>query len=116
MASTSKTSAELLADFVYETDYDDLPEEAIKMSREMVLDQLGVELACSVLEWNKKVLKYVEDLAVASDQSTIPVFPTKDQAIDYAQRACFRSGEVRIFDSRGNIERVIPFDDTNRKL
>jgi hypothetical protein len=46
-----------------------------------------------------------------------PVFPKKDHAIDYAQsRASFRSGEVRIFDSTGNIERVIPFDDANRKL
>jgi hypothetical protein len=28
-----------------------------------------------------------------------PVFPKKDQAIDYAQgRACFRSGEIRILD------------------
>ena len=46
-----------------------------------------------------------------------PVFPKKDHAIDYAQgRACFRSGEIRIFDSRGNVERVIPFDDANRKL
>ena len=46
-----------------------------------------------------------------------PVFPDKDQAIDYAQnRACFRSGEVRIFDSTGNVERIIPFDDANRKL
>ncbi len=46
-----------------------------------------------------------------------PVFPEKDHAIDYAQsRACFRSGEIRIFDSRGNVERVIPFDDANRKL
>ena len=46
-----------------------------------------------------------------------PVFPNKDQAIDYTRnRACFRSGEVRIFDSGGNIERVIAFDDANRKL
>jgi hypothetical protein len=46
-----------------------------------------------------------------------PVFPTKDQAIDYAlQRACFRSGEIHILDSTGNVERVIRFDDTNRKL
>ena len=46
-----------------------------------------------------------------------PVFPEKDQAIDYAQnRACFRSGEVRILDSSGNVESVIPFDDVNRKL
>jgi hypothetical protein len=29
-----------------------------------------------------------------------PVFPKKDQAIDYAQnRACFRPRELRIFDS-----------------
>jgi hypothetical protein len=46
-----------------------------------------------------------------------PVFPKKDQATDCAQnRACFRSGEVRIFDSNGNVECVIPFDDANRKL
>jgi len=31
-----------------------------------------------------------------------PVFPKKDQAIDYAQnRACFRSGEVWVFDATG---------------
>ena len=35
-----------------------------------------------------------------------PVFPKKDQAIDYAlQRACFRSGELRIFDSTGSNSR-----------
>lgn len=46
-----------------------------------------------------------------------PVFPKKDHAIDYAQnRACFRSGQVRIFDSTRNVERVILFDDANRKL
>ena len=45
-----------------------------------------------------------------------PVFPEKDQAIDYAQgRACFRSGEIRILDSTGNVERVIPFDETDRR-
>jgi hypothetical protein len=28
-----------------------------------------------------------------------PVFPEKDQAIDYAEtRACFRSGEIRVLD------------------
>jgi len=31
-----------------------------------------------------------------------PVFPEKDQAIDYPQnRASFRSGEIRILDSTG---------------
>jgi hypothetical protein len=46
-----------------------------------------------------------------------PVFSEKCDAISYAQeRACFRSGEIRVLDSGGNVERVIPFDDTNRRL
>jgi hypothetical protein len=46
-----------------------------------------------------------------------PVFLQKDQAIGYAQtRACFRSGEIRILDSTGKIERTIAFNETNRKL
>jgi hypothetical protein len=46
-----------------------------------------------------------------------PVFPEKGQAIDYAQnRACFRSGEIRVLDSMGNFERIILFDDATRKL
>jgi hypothetical protein len=50
-------------------------------------------------------------------QGVEPVFLEKDQAINYAQgRVCFRSGEIRILDSTGNFERVIPFNDTNRKL
>jgi hypothetical protein len=46
-----------------------------------------------------------------------PVFPEKDQAINYAQgRACFRSGEIRILDSTGNVERTIAFNESDRKL
>jgi hypothetical protein len=46
-----------------------------------------------------------------------PVFPTKDDAISYAQgRARFRAGEIRVFDSSGNVERTIAFSEANRKL
>jgi hypothetical protein len=46
-----------------------------------------------------------------------PVFPRKDQAIDYAQnRACFRSGEIHVLDSTGKIERTIAFTEADRKL
>lgn len=46
-----------------------------------------------------------------------PVFPKKDQAIGYAQnRACFRSGEMHVLDSRGKLERTIAFSEANRKL
>ena len=46
-----------------------------------------------------------------------PVFLDQEQAIDYATgRACFRSGEIRILDSRGAVARVIPFTKTDRRL
>jgi hypothetical protein len=46
-----------------------------------------------------------------------PVFLDQEQAIDYATgRACFRSGEIRILDLRGAVERIIPFSEADRKL
>jgi hypothetical protein len=46
-----------------------------------------------------------------------PVFLNQEDAIDYATgRACFRSGEIRVLDSSGNVERIIPFNDVGRKL
>jgi hypothetical protein len=46
-----------------------------------------------------------------------PVFLKKRQAIDYAEtRACFRSGEIRVLNASGKLERTISFDDSNRKL
>ncbi len=46
-----------------------------------------------------------------------PVFPEKDQAINYAQNgASFRSGEIRILDSTGKVERTIHFSEADRRL
>jgi len=46
-----------------------------------------------------------------------PVFLNQEQAINYATgRASFRSGEIRILDSSGNVERIIAFNETERKL
>ncbi len=46
-----------------------------------------------------------------------PVFPTKDDALAYAQtRAQFRTGEIRVLDSTGNLERTIAFNEADRKL
>ncbi len=57
-----------------------------------------------------------ENLAAILNGLSI-VFPEKRQAINYAEnRGSFRPGEIRILDSSPNVERVIPFDDTNRKL
>ena len=41
-----------------------------------------------------------------------PVFPEKDQAINYARnRACFRPGEIRVLDSTDNVECTIAFSE-----
>jgi hypothetical protein len=41
-------------------------------------------------------------------QASSPVSPTKQDVISYAQgRACFRSGEIRILDTSGNVKRAI---------
>ena len=46
-----------------------------------------------------------------------PGFLDQGQAIDYAQnRAYFRTGEIRVMDSTGNVERTIPFSEADRKL
>jgi hypothetical protein len=46
-----------------------------------------------------------------------PVFLIQEEAIDYAScRACFRSGEIRILKSNGTVERIIPFNETDRRL
>jgi hypothetical protein len=45
------------------------------------------------------------------------VFPEKRQAIKYARsRASFRSGEIRILDSTGKLERTIAFSEPDRML
>ncbi len=46
-----------------------------------------------------------------------PVFSEKDLAINYAQnRASFRSGDIRILDSTGNVEGIIPFAEADREM
>jgi hypothetical protein len=45
------------------------------------------------------------------------VFPKKNHATDYAQnRACFRSGEIRILDATGNVERTIAFKESDTRV
>ena len=59
----------------------------------------------------------LDGFPVAKAPGVEPVFPKKNQAINYAQnRAWFRSGEIRILDSSGNVERTLPFNETDRKL
>ena len=54
---------------------------------------------------------------VYEDPGVQLVFLTLEQAIDYAtSRACFRSGEIRVLNSNGAVERVIAFNEPDRML
>lgn len=46
-----------------------------------------------------------------------PVSLSEAQAInDASNRASFRSGEIRILDLTGNVERVLRFSEADRKM
>jgi hypothetical protein len=46
-----------------------------------------------------------------------PMFLRQEDAISYAEgRACFRSGEIRIFKANGIVQRIIPFYETDGRL
>ena len=45
------------------------------------------------------------------------VLPAETSGHRYAEtRACFRSGEIRVLDASGKLERTIAFNETDRKL
>jgi hypothetical protein len=46
-----------------------------------------------------------------------PVFLQERQALDYAEsRACFRSGEIHLINAKGEIERIVVFNEAHRRL
>jgi hypothetical protein len=46
-----------------------------------------------------------------------PMFPAKDDALSYARgRASFRSGEILVRNSAGDVEETIPLNDVNRAM
>ena len=67
--------------------------------------------------WRVEIRPFRNGWKVYESAGVEPVFLTQEQAISYAQgRACFRAGEIRVLDSNGNIERIIPFSESDRKL
>ena len=60
-----------LAAFACELKYEDLPGEVIAKAKELILDQLGVQLAASTKPWSKAVYKYVRGLGGRSEATII---------------------------------------------
>ena len=60
-----------LAKVVCELRYSHLPKEVIDKAKELVLDQFGVQLACSILPWSKIVYNYIREIDSGNGESTI---------------------------------------------
>ncbi len=74
---------EKLAAHAVKVRYQDLPPEAIEKAKDCILDQIGVELIGSTLEWNKIAYQYVADMG-GRGESTVVNYGTKVPALDAA--------------------------------
>jgi 2-methylcitrate dehydratase PrpD len=63
--------------------YEDIPPEVIEKAKDCILDQLGVELIGSTLEWNKIAYRYVNEMG-GRGESTIVNYGAKVPALDAA--------------------------------
>src|SRR5262245_955058 len=63
--------------------YEDMPPDVIEKAKDCLLDQIGVELIGSTLDWNKIAYRYVVEMA-GRPESTIVNYGTKAPALDVA--------------------------------
>jgi len=103
----SETIALQLARYATALKYDDLPLDVINRTKLLVLDQLGVELVGSTLEWTQPVLKLIEYAPSSKQESTIVNCGRKTVAWDAAfVNATFGQGcelDDMAFGSAGHI-------------
>jgi 2-methylcitrate dehydratase PrpD len=72
-----------LAAHVSKLRYEDIPSDVIEKAKDCILDQVGVELIGSTLEWNKIAYRYVMDMG-GRPESTIVNYGTKAPTLDAA--------------------------------
>ena len=70
-----------LANHVRKIAYDDIPPEAIEKAKDCILDQIGVELIGSTLDWNKIAYRYALETG-GRPESTIVNYGDKVPALD----------------------------------
>ena len=63
--------------------YEDIPSDVIAKAKDCILDQVGVELIGSTLEWNKIAYRYVTEMG-GKPESTIVNYGTKVPSLDAA--------------------------------
>src|SRR4029453_15141760 len=63
--------------------FEDIPPEAIEKAKDCILDQIGVELIGSTLEWNKIAYRYVAEMG-GRGESTVVNYGKKVPTLDAA--------------------------------
>lgn len=76
--------------------YEDLPPEVVEKAKELILDQLGCELAGSTLPWGQATYNYIRDNRTVKKESTVVNYGLKTLAQDaaFANASFGRSVEV----------------------
>lgn len=74
---------EQLAIHAVKTRYEDIPPEAIEKAKDCILDQIGVELIGSTLEWNKIAYRYVAEMG-GRGESTVVNYGSQVPTLDAA--------------------------------
>ena len=74
---------EKLAAHAFDVRYEDMPQEVIEKAKDCLLDQIGVELIGSTLDWNKIAYRYVVEMGGRAE-STIVNYGTRAPALDVA--------------------------------
>jgi 2-methylcitrate dehydratase PrpD len=72
-----------LAKHAAQVRYEDMPAEVVEKAKDCILDQVGVELIGSTLEWNKIAYRYIADMG-GRGESTVVNYGTKVPALDAA--------------------------------
>ena len=84
-----------LARFVGKLAYEDLPETVVEKTKELILDQLGCQLAGSTLPWTRPAYEYVADGKGGRQESTVINYGLRTSAQDAAfVNACFGHGTM----------------------
>jgi 2-methylcitrate dehydratase PrpD len=73
-----------LAQFIADIKYRDLTPQVIEKTKDLILDQLGCQLAFATLPWNKAVFQYVRGKTGSKGESTIVYYMFKTTAEDAA--------------------------------
>ncbi|HUT71667.1 MAG TPA: MmgE/PrpD family protein [Desulfatiglandales bacterium] len=73
-----------LARFVSKVTFDGIPDSAVAKAKELILDQLGCQLAGATLPWSKASYEYIMDNRSQREESTVVTFGVKTIAQDAA--------------------------------